>query len=319
MYDQDYIDTLVVEERYLRAHRFWEMRDNPIAWPIEPRGYTFLGHGVHLLGAALFPDWKGKEPAQFHLLALESGNFHEASENKRRFAKAILLKFDAAADHNVGRAEMSIAEWDRAIELYAMNEWPNIAAARRKMAALMRTIIEAAAHQKLFMATRTNFGLPIASPPSEWTTEWAYPRFAECQMNPDAPFANMPPLSLFGAPLPSVIDLIPGNQWIFVETESLKAFLSEISAGRDAVSDTQGSDGDQPQRLPATIKEDIKTLLRDIIRKWREGGGALELQVGKTQFTKFATNRIADAKPRWATDIWLENRPDEWAKRGPRK
>lgn len=220
----------LVEEHYVRAYRFWTQRNVPIAWPIEPRGYTFLGRAVHLVGEALFSDWTGDEPAEFHLPALESGEFHEASENERIFARAILRKHDAAALRDGEHAELSNTEWERALELYCIHVLPNIMAARRKFGVLMRTIIEAAAHQKLVMATRNSIGLPVASPPAEWTTEWAYPRFAECQMNPLAPFVNMHPRILFGARLPGDrMDRIPGNQWIFVETESLEALLSSLS------------------------------------------------------------------------------------------
>lgn len=217
----------IVEEHCLRAYRLWTQRHIPIAWPIEPRGYTFLGNAVHLVGAALFPDWTGKEPEEFHLPALEDGTFQEASESKRLFAKSILPKLDAAAVCNDARSEMS--EWKRAVDLYAINVLPAVAAARRKMAVLMRIMIDAAAHQKLSMATRTNLGLLVSSPPSEWTTEWAYPRFAECQMNPFLPFTNTHPTVLFGVNLPgSPIDLIPGNNWIFVETKSLDTFIGSL-------------------------------------------------------------------------------------------
>jgi len=288
------------------------MHDIAIAWPIEPRGYTFLGHAVHRVGAALFSGWTGDEPVDFHLPILEGVSLQEASYNKRGFAKAILRQFDTAEvdDETLVYSE---DEWDRAVKLFATHLVPQIKTAINRMSAVMRTMIEGAAQQNLHMVTRSKFGLPLASPPNEWATEWAYSRFSECQMNPAAPFANMQPPSLRGPQLPrGQIDLIPGNEWLFVETASLQAFLAEIASDRAA-------SADKPERLPAIIKGDIKALLRDIIQKWREGGEALELQVGKSQFTELATNKIAGAKPRWATDIWLENRPDEWAKRGPRQ
>ena len=309
----------IAEEHFLRGYRLWTQRHIPIAWPVEPRGYTFLGNAVHLVGAALFPDWTGEEPAEFHLPALERGTLQEASANKRGFAKAILLKFDREAVRDGGRFDLSIAEWERAIALYSVNVFPNIAAARRKMVKLMRVIVDGAAHQKLFMVTRNQFGLPVASSPSEWATEWAYPRFAECQMNPSLPFTNTHPPVLLGANLPGDrIDLLPGNQWIFVETESLQTFISEITPDRPASADNRGNGEDASQRLPALIKSEIKALLRAHIKKWNDGGQSPDLRIGKDEFTDLAGRTISDAKVSWSARIWLENRPKEWGKSGPR-
>lgn len=309
----------MVEEHLLRAYRLWTQRHIPIAWPIEPRGYTFLGNAVHLVGAALFPDWTGEEPAEFHLPVLESGKLQEASENKRVFAKAILIKFDAAAVRDGGRFEMSMAEWERSVELYSKNIFPNIVAARRKMGVLMRTIVEAAAHQKLFMVTRNQFGLPVASSSSEWATEWAYPRFAECQMNPSLPFTNIHPPVLLGANIPgSRLDLLPGNQWIFVETASLQTFMSEIASDRVGGADNRNNDKGAPGRPPTVVKQEIKALLRDHIKKWNDGGQSHDLKIGKDEFADLAGKTISDAKVSWSARIWLENRPEEWGKSGPR-
>lgn len=296
----------LVEEHFIRAYRLWTQRHIPLAWPIEPKGYTFLGNAVHLVGAALFPDWTGEEPAEFHLPDLTSGALQEASKNKRIFARAILLRFDPTALRDGGRSELSNTEWERAVNLFSERVMLDVKPARRKMGVLMRTIIEGAAHQKLLMATRSSFGSPVVSPPSEWTTEWAYTRFAECQMNPDRPFTNTHPTVLYGTNLPGDrIDLLPSSQWIFVETKSLDSFVAGLSK-------VEAANPDRAEPPPDNSNEIIEELV-----EVDDGPIESNLEGAEKFLRRMDELFLADKGPRMKHRAWLKLAKEKFGVNNP--
>ncbi len=233
-------DPALIEECQLRAQRFWSHRHMFLAWPIEPSGYTFLGNVVHRVGAAIFPGWTGLEPEDLQAPELKRAAFKTASPIQMGFAGSVLEQYDAAnfpqfretilARLNNGQPMLKQAEWDRAKEFFLHHLDQRYQLAGYRMSAVMRAIVEAAAQQKLSMATRLSNGVIVASPPNDWATEWAYSRFTECQMNPAAPFVKTLPGTLHGIALAQwQVDLLPGNEWLFVETNSLESFVASLS------------------------------------------------------------------------------------------
>lgn len=231
---------VTADEMQRRSFFFWARHRSLNWWPIEPKDYTFLGNAVHRVGASLFADWSYDDPIISRYPALDGQRKYVANGFDGVIASWLLAQFDGKVDdgfaQNVerrwtsGQNPLSEPEWSRAIEIFNEHFSGIHQAAGYRTASVIRTITEAAAQERLKMFTRSDAGEFTVSPASHWSAEGAFWRFGECQMNPLVPYIlTVPHIVDIVMPAELPAKLLPGNEWIFVETASLNVFLTSLS------------------------------------------------------------------------------------------
>ncbi|MEP9387156.1 hypothetical protein [Mesorhizobium sp. KR9-304] len=95
------------------------------------------------------------------------------------------------------------------------------------------------------------------------------------------------------------------------------------SAEADETDHDDPADGAAPV-VPALVKQEIASLLKRLCQSWENSGRDPLKQIGNREFIAMVTrddspDRVRNAKPYWADDIWRKKKPSEWSTPGPRK
>ena len=253
--------------------RFWR---SEVHWPLNSRGYVFLGRVVHLVGKKLFrSDWSGQEPSSLrrYKLPLELDDCDVASINS---ARQLLAEFrpDVALvpipesyteEQYLSDSTLHLppSQWAIAYKL-AEREAAESEQAIARFLAAMRSIITSFERDEIQCFLRPIEGGRFVGPmlPDAWRAENLLHRFNNCQLSLLAPFDR---------------HVAKDRHWIFVGEDSLMK-LMEISAPSKCNDDTAKVGRPQGTGLP--IDEIIVDRTRQIVQHYRYKSDAIRAAVG---------------------------------------
>ena len=300
----------------------------------------------------MFKEWEGSEVFFARVPVLDGSKAYSADGFDAQYAITLLHQRDPSIPRNTGSAfwsgvqenwrktmnPLTDEQWQQAFEYYKQHVASERAAANRRLVPVTVAIVEAAAQERLHFATLSPDGDYVPSDPRHWRTGDAYARFAECQMNPDAPAVRA---------FPTIYDvwhnrpdplLLPGNRWLFVKTDELAAMVLSFQEGdgvgkvssmsaHDAPmkmsSDSDTAEGKDGKKVkPNYDAEQIANGIRSLVEMWKSGQGRV---YGRDSlYRKWRADDGAFPGVTWkvflaAWNATKNDRPAGWSAGRPRK
>ncbi|MHA6688200.1 hypothetical protein ACX3P0_21880 [Mesorhizobium sp. A556] len=267
-----------------RSIAFWIRGAHIGGWPVDGTGHTFLGKAVDKVGRAMFPEWEGDEVFFARVPVLDGSRAYSTDGFDAHYAITLLHQRDPSIPRNTESSfwkgiqenwrktmnPLTDEQWQQAIAFYNQSIAPKRASANSRLVPLTVAMVEAAAQGNLQFATLSSDGDYVPSDPRHWRNGDAYGRFAECQMNPDAPATVAYPTIYDVTFNRSDPQILPGNQWIFVETKSLDALLQSLpdlrTTRRVSASDNPMS-GTPLKRRRSPQQEKVTAIFEDCFPK----------------------------------------------------
>jgi len=202
-------------------------------WPRDLDGHVFFARAILKVGKAMFEDWTGLEPQRKITAIPLPTNKESATESQRRFAHNLLVLYFPDSDkaqkqrhdnerkaggHRIPYAEHSFTDSDwELIRPFAQERYEAEQVPLAKYASVRRAIADAATTGTLAFELRPlRGGTPRPMPQDFWNTEgFALDhRFASFTIDPARPYA------VTGS----------AQEWLYVTSDSLEAFLASLGA-----------------------------------------------------------------------------------------
>ncbi len=244
------VDVTVGNRTLPTVNAYEELRAK-FSWPRNPTGWVFLGRAVHLIGQALFQDWRKYTP--YGLLpdvllddaVLDTGTVEDVSDqfqyanwliNYRGDDPTYIYRTNRPFDYLEAEANpdlITAQEWAFACDL-SQEEWAIGMANRRMFDEVQLKIVEAGESGALTIGARPiRGGEPEAMPRDLWFTDNYAVRFKSLTIDPAQPFSEALP------------DRTSAHH-LFVKSDNLEAFLSEKPALTSASSGNSNADSLSP-------------------------------------------------------------------------